>query len=107
MHKSLFTLCALENNTGFEGWTDGTLWNGWATPRFEFAEAQKVVEALNQENQTAWYNEAEDSFYFEQDDSNEPESYPSLMIQTDEGQKKVYAIGAFAWTWEENEAALS
>lgn len=103
MYKSLFTLDALEN-ASFEGWTDGTLWNGWATPRFELAEAQKLIEAFIQAGEKAWYDEAQDAFCFQVEGYDEPERYPSSTIQTGEGELKVYAIGAYGWTWEKQES---
>lgn len=105
MQKGIFSMDMLDGIAALEGWTDGTLWNGWATPCFELAEAQKLVGAMQETGQKAWYDEAKDSFCFQVEGYDEPECYPSLTIQTDEGELKVYAIGAFAWTWEEYEEA--
>lgn len=42
--RAWFTLEGLEDS--FTGWTDGRNWNGWAMPRFELPEAQRVIAAL-------------------------------------------------------------
>lgn len=106
--KSSFGLDLLGSDISFQGWTDGSLWNGWSKPLFEFNEAQKLLDTLTRaykqanEPLQAWYDSEEDSFYFILQEETEPEGYPAEVIEAEEGQKlKVYPIGAGAWVWEE------
>src|SRR5690242_10595176 len=58
---------AIEGVDGvFEGWTDGTTWNGWAKPRFELAAALGVGEALG-----AAYDKERDRFITRPQDGEE------------------------------------
>lgn len=80
----------------FEGWTDGTLWNGWARPLFEFAAAAEVAQVFGGE-----YRADLDAFVTKPDDGEE-EVWQSVMISTPGGvQVKLYPIGAAAWIWDE------
>ncbi len=46
----------------FNGFTDGTTWNGWECPYFEYLEAERVLRA-SEKNGFIWaYDEAEDVF---------------------------------------------
>jgi hypothetical protein len=106
MRKALFSIYILDD-VHIEGWTDGSLWNGWATPVFEFAEAKKLLDALVDAykqlgtSDRAWYDERNDSFCFVQEDCPEPECYPSEIIKVSGQELKVYPIGAEVWVWEE------
>lgn len=91
----------------FKGWSNGTLWNGWETPIFEFDEAERLLAALvraHEQMETpieAWYDDKEDNFCFILNDQDEPERYPAIVIEIDDKEVKGYGIGAFAWVWEE------
>lgn len=98
----------LDDDIIFEGWSDGTVWNGWSKPYFEFDEAQKLlanlIAAHHQHNDPiqAWYDEQEDRFCFILELGGEAECYSAELIETDEGQVlKVYPIGTGAWVWNE------
>ncbi|MHC1769474.1 MAG: hypothetical protein AB9869_35185 [Verrucomicrobiia bacterium] len=83
----------------FEGWTDGTLWNGWAKPYFEFGEAEKLMTALN--DPMCSYDAAQDRFVTKSS-SGEDESWTAEVIAGLGGTRlKVYGIGAGAWVWDE------
>ena len=95
-HCVAFEMDAIKGR--FEGWSDGRLWNGWAKPRFEFAEAMKIVATLKARSR---YNAATDSFTTMISNGQE-EVWPAEMISLpDGGTVKVYPIGAGAWIWEE------
>jgi hypothetical protein len=94
--RGLFELEAIEE--AFAGWSDGTRWNGCAKPYFEFAEASKIIAALNPPGN---YDPATDAFITALDDG-EQDVWPSgLIVLPDGGTAKVYGIGAGAWIWEE------
>lgn len=95
--RSRFAVEGLEGL--FAGWTDGANWNGWAMPRFEFAEAQRVIAALGSD--VGKYDSTADAFITKME-AGEPEAWPAEFIQLpDGGTAKVYPIGAGSWIWEE------
>jgi len=80
----------------FEGWTDGTLWNGWAKPDFEFAAAEEVTKLFGGE-----YRADLDAFVTNLEGEGN-EVWRSVMILTLDGiERRVYPIGAAAWVWDE------
>ncbi len=91
------------------GWTDGSKWNGWATPMFEHAAALKIVEMHNNlmpldpaDKGRAWYDAAGDQFCFVlASTGGEVESYSASVHVTDSEERKLYSIGSWYWTWEE------
>lgn len=94
-----FSLEGLDGS--FTGWTDGTDWNGWATPHFESAEAQRLIDTLGKD--VAEYDPATDAFTTRMEPS-EPENWTAEIIHLpDGGAVKVYPIGAGSWIWEEDE----
>jgi hypothetical protein len=81
----------------FDGWTDGRLWNGWEMPLFEFAIAQRVIAAMNQ--QDAHYDSSQDAFVTKSSDGEEV--WVAEILQTlGDRDLKAYPIGAGAWCWE-------
>ncbi len=101
MYKTYFWADFL--NTTVEGWTDGSLWNGWATPHFEYPEARRVMELINEQDSMAsgTYDELGDQFCFNIE--GEEECYPAIYAKVEGKTTKLYAIGAWAWVWEEDE----
>lgn len=93
----------------FEGVTDGSDWNGWACPRFERAEAERVLRA-SEPNGFAWtYDQASDQFVVtnESDDADSaPEVFRATTVRMNGERIKVYPVGAWSWIWEEAEHEL-
>lgn len=81
----------------FDGWSDGTVWNGWARPWFDFQTAQTVLAALA----PGWrYDEQGDAFITPNDDGGE--SWPAVSVELpDGGAAKLYPIGSGSWIWDE------
>ncbi len=81
----------------FAGWSDGTAWNGWARPLFDFRTAQTVLAALA----PGWrYDEEADAFITPSDDGEE--SWPAATVELpDGGAATLYPIGAGSWIWDE------
>lgn len=95
-HRAVFEMDATKEK--FEGWSDGRLWNGWAKPKFEFAEAMKIVATSKARGR---YDAATDDFTTVISNGEE-EVWPAEMISLpDGGTVKVYPIGAGSWIWEE------
>lgn len=86
----LFSLDAIEGKT-FKGYTFGDDWNGFATPYFERVEANQIMEALG-----GTYKNGK---YLFDDGYDGEEEYEKQTIDTVDGKKDVYAIGAYNWTW--------
>lgn len=86
----------IDDGNTFIAWTFDEVWNEWAVPHFEKGEADKVAKVHN-----CKYFPQKDSFVFVQ--GNEIEEFEGLNIQKMEGPKKVYAIGAGSWVWDEVE----
>jgi hypothetical protein len=100
MYKAVFTIG--EYPKAYIGYTSGRLWNGWATPYFELEEAKRVAEGFNEcaENPMQ-YDEVYDQFYILDKESGELEKWVGEDIQTTEGIKHLYGIGAYSWVWDE------
>jgi hypothetical protein len=104
--KSKFTMDALvpEGFIGpFEGWSDGTDWNGWAVPFFELDQAMEVLAALRRTGRTSEYDPQTDTFVFAEQEDDDEEQYPSSEIDTADGPRKVYGLGAGVWIWDFDE----
>ena len=100
MHKAVFTIG--EEPQAYIGYTSGRLWNGWATPYFEIAEAKRVAEDFNKcAEYPMQYDEIYDQFYILDTETTELETWKGEDIQTTEGIKHLYGIGAYSWVWDE------
>ncbi len=82
----------------FEGWSDGTFWNGWEKPCFTHEVAERILEASGYH----WsHNAATDEFTVVTSDEDEPELFSGQAIQLgDGGSVTAYFVGAGAWIWE-------
>jgi hypothetical protein len=90
-----------DSNEAFEGWTNGELWNGWEKPRFEKAEADRLLQWL--QDSSAKYDPARDAYItVSQDGEDEVWAAESIPI-SDGSSLRVYPIGAGSWIWEEVE----
>lgn len=80
----------------FEGFQDGSRWNGWACPMFEKEEAIRVLDSREDFH---WrYDVRADAFYIWLNE--EDIDYPDEYIGFDRGDRHLYAIGAWAWPWQ-------
>ena len=93
--RASFSLEAFDDHE-FEGWTCGKLWNGWAQPFFEYQEATRLTEVL--EDQVR-YESLQDAFISSFGDEEEVWAAQTIDLP-DGGQAKVYPIGAGSWTWD-------
>ena len=90
----------------FEGWTAGESWNGWDCPYFEREVAMQIAEVWEQlafsgEVFQSRYDEDQDRFCFRSNDSDW-ECFGRQIITVEDRQITVYAIGAYAWVWQED-----
>jgi len=83
----------------FTGWTDGQACQGWAAPRFEFEEAQRLVQLLYPEEALF---DAEHNAFATPTEDGQVELWAAQSVRTPDGSAlTVYPIGAFAWCWRE------
>ena len=100
MYKAVFTIDCFPK--AYIGYTSGRRWNGWATPAFELAEAKRVAEGFNECAEFPMqYDEVYDQFYVLDTETAELEKWKGEDIQTEEGIKHLYGIGAYCWIWDE------
>ena len=100
MRKAVFTIG--EEPQAYIGYTSGRLWNGWAAPYFALDEAKRVAEDFSKG--AVWpmeYDEVYDQFYIMDLETMEFEKWKGEDIQTTEGIKHLYGIGAYSWVWDE------
>ena len=99
MYKTIFTIGEVAK--AYIGYTKGQLWNGWATPYFEFAEAIEVMQDFNKcADNLMRYDETYDQFYVWDEGNDDYEMWKGEDYATDEGIKHLYGIGAYCWVWE-------
>ena len=98
--KTRFSLEGLDEES-FEGYSDGSLWNGWEKPIFAFKAAQSVLDALG----ATWtLQEDKKVLRASLDLGNgieEVEWEAVLLDLPDGGSVQAYPIGAGSTTWEE------
>ena len=84
----------------FEGYTNGELWNGWEKPYFEKRISDKILEVCKKYVDDRSYYDNKKDEYIIYSNNDEPEIFVSEIIETSDGRKKVYGIGAGSWTWD-------
>jgi hypothetical protein len=99
MYKTIFTIDGFV--PAYIGYTSGRLWNGWATPFFEKNEALRVMHDYNKDTGNPMqYDEATDSFRVAETEYTDEEVWTGKNINTDDGVKHLYGIGAYCWVWD-------
>lgn len=102
MCKTIFTIDGFV--PAYIGYTDGDTWNGWDTPYFEVNEALQVMADYNKNAENPMeYDSYLDRFIIIDAEGlqYEPlECWKGRNIQTEEGIKHLYGIGAYCWVWD-------
>jgi len=102
LQRKIFLLDA-EEDTGFEGFTDGQTWNGWACPYFDFEAAIRVLNA-SEKNGYRWHFDEEENVFLirhvEDADDFEPEQVNAVIISFEGVELTVYPVGAYSWAWQ-------
>jgi len=99
------TFVLAESEEQFSGWTDGRLWNGWEMPRFEKAEAERLVRWLSAER--GRFDKEKDAFITGmQGDEDEVWAGESIVI-SDGSVLKGYPVGAGSWIWETLQSTIN
>lgn len=98
MKKALFQI---DDGPVYIGYTNGDRWNGWATPYFPLEEAQKIQAEFSQGvDFPMFYDVNKDEFRIKYDD-DEPYIWKGEDIQTEDGIKHLYGIGAYSHIWDD------
>lgn len=101
MRRSVFTIGDFAD--AYIGYTSGYLWNGWATPYFEKDEAERVVAGYNELALFPMYYDADsDSYKTDDVDGFDGDCWQGEDIQTEDGTKHLYGIGAYSWVWDDD-----
>ena len=99
MRKTLFTIDGFD--AIWEGYTDGTHWNGWAKPWFTKEVAEDVMRVNNESYcDVAYqmrYDESQDAFIREEPEYDEP----YVVEGCDIDGMHLYPIGNMCWVWDD------
>lgn len=104
--KRIFTV---DDETLFEGYSDGTTWNGWSCPWFTKEVALTIATELNHwaGEGSLVYDADTDAFIedvqFIEHDKDTVETYEGKDIDVDGTTMKLYPIGGSIWIWTEVE----
>lgn len=98
MKRTKFTIC--DDERIYEGYTDGTLWNGWECPWFTKEVTEQIMQDLNKDDVKTEYDGERDSYIVHQVDG-EPDVFDGADVVTDDGIQRLYPIGAWCWIWDE------
>lgn len=91
----------------YAGFTDGSLWNGWACPVFTREVADQIAEDFNRQGEWAGFPtsgsarfDADADAYEVAEEGNDPELFLASTIEVGGRSVKVYEFGTRYWTWE-------
>lgn len=99
-HLSEFCLDAIQGV--FEGYTDGTTWNGWVCPYFTKGVAEQILSASEVNGYSHSYDEQQRGFIVQHRDDLDltPEVFLAQEIEVNDQKLEVFPIGSFFWSWE-------
>ena len=96
---------------GIPGWSDGDLWNGWETPRFERDAAELLASTLRAIGLELRYELATDAYISPPEgfDESDPDAAPEVfevyggrdMVVSDGRTLHLYPVGTRNWCWED------
>lgn len=80
----------------YDGYTDGSLWNGWECPWFTKEAADQIAREVNDGYSSMTYNKVNDCFIYKEYGDEEPNFFKGEDIQG----KHLYPVGAYSWIWD-------
>lgn len=101
--KARAAVFSIDDEKKYKGWTFDDDWNGWACPYFEKKEADAIMKDFKGK-----FDKKKNAYLFnpEGDGDKVPladwDVYEMQVIDTPDGKKEVWAIGAWAWVWSES-----
>ena len=99
MRKTRFVIDT--NEKTYEGYTDGTLWNGWECPWFTKEVADEMIRDFIKEGGKAKYDLETDSYTFLGENWGDEDVFDGSDVETEDGILHLYPIGAWCWIWDE------
>ena len=95
----------LDSNEYYEGYhIKDTRWNGFATPSFEREIADIIAHNCSTSDFKIGYDEDKDCYIVTEYEGImilNTYSFKKHTIETPEGRKEVYPMGAYYWTWND------
>jgi hypothetical protein len=94
MERKIFTIEG--TNICFEGYTDGSKWNGWEKPYFTQVVADKIADEFELD-----YSDDSECYISQNEDESDSDSYyEHTVIEVNGKTTHVYAIGRGDWMWD-------
>lgn len=98
MHKAVFTI--EDYAKAYIGYSPQIKWKLWEMAHFELAEAKRVAEGFNEcAEHPMQYDPIYDQFFVWDEGNQDYDIIKGEDIQTEDGIKHLYAIGAGNWFW--------
>ena len=98
MRKSVFTV--EDYPKAYIGYASPIKWKCWEMAHFEIAEAKRVAEGFNEcAEHPMQYDPIYDQFYVWDEGNQDYDIIKGEDIQTEDGIKHLYGIGAGNWFW--------
>lgn len=94
LRKTLFTIDGFE--AVFDGYTDGSHWNGWACPWFTKKVADEIMRISKNKGYYVYYDQNSDTYMYYVDDDNNDE-----FQGNDIDGLHLYPIGNACWVWDD------
>lgn len=83
----------------FKAYILDTRWNGFAEPFFDKEEGMKIVRALSSAPDVKFSYWPSTDAFVEKWERDKPFAYKPYRVQTVDGPRKLWPIGAAYWTW--------
>ena len=99
MRKTVFTIDVSEQY--YEGYTDNRHWNGWECPWFTKEVADVIMSDLNKDGIRTMYDVTKDTYIIDDQYNDTVDTYKGCDVETLNGIKHLYPIGAGCWIWDE------
>lgn len=92
----------IEEDEIYEGYTNGSTWNGWECPYFTLEVGKKICEDYSDDEHRLYYDEIEDCFMeFDMEEGEFKHIGSRCRIAVDGKLMNLYDIGAMSWVWYE------
>lgn len=97
--KSSFNI---DDGEMLNGYTNGSTWNGWACPYFDFENATKLAnQFMDNDDSKMLYDTKKDTFFYKVEWDEIVEEWMGEDIEVNGEIVHVYPIGAYCWVWDE------
>ena len=96
--KNIFSI---EGQKSFSGYYDpGRDWNGWDCPYFEWEEAQKIADWINEwSSQKQLKVDYDERVIISMEDPESQFDITGSLVDTVDGEKELFEVGTGWWIW--------